>query len=145
MLAKKLMALGGYTKAEDLERDYPTMESFVEAFPQAQVLINQYKKQTGGGQQDPLTQVITAVAEQVGIDPQQLAGMLQQSPEFVTQLTQMAAQDPNQAAQALIQVLQNASQGQQAQAQQSELAQPGQMPMNPEEAMQMAYNGGSKL
>ncbi len=150
MLAKKLMALGGYTKAEDLERDYPTMESFVEAFPQAQMLINQYKKQMGGGQQDPLTQVITAVAEQVGIDPQQLAGMLQQSPEFLTQLSQMAAQDPNQAAQALIQVLQNASQGQQAQQappaqQQAEMAQAGQMPMNPEEAMQMAYGGASKL
>ena len=146
MLVKKLMALGGYTKAEDLERDYPTMESFVEAFPQAQVYINQYKKQMGGGQQDPLMQVITAVAQQAGIDPQQLASMLQQSPEFLTQLSQMAAQDPNQAAKALMQVLQNASQGQQqAQAQPSEQAQPGQMPMNPEEAMQMAYNGGSKL
>lgn len=144
MLVKKLMALGGYTRAEDLERDYPTMESFVEAFPQAQVLINQYKKQAGGGQQDPLTQVIIAVAEQMGVDAQQLANMLQKSPDLIQQLSQLAAQDPNKAAQALVQVLQSSS-GQQGQAPaQAELAQPGQMPMNPEEAMMAAY-GGSKL
>ena len=148
MLVQKLMALGGYTRAEDLERDYPTMKSFIEAFPQAQKYINQYKKQKGGNQQDPLMMVISAVADQIGIDPNQLAQLIQQSPEFMTQLSQLAAQDPNQAAKALMQVVQNAAgqgasgQGQGQMAQQ-EMAQPGEMPMNPEEAMQMAYGGAN--
>lgn len=148
MLVQKLMALGGYTRAEDLERDYPTMESFVEAFPQAQKYINQYKKEQGGNQQDPLMMVISAVADQIGIDPNQLAQLIQQSPEFMTQLSQLAAQDPNQAAKALMQVVQNAAgqgasgQGQMAQ-QEMAMAQPGEMPMNPEEAMQMAYGGAN--
>lgn len=141
-MIKQFMKMGGVKTEEEFYAKYPTEESFFEAFPQAQ----NYVKQMGGPQaqaQDPLTQVIMAVAQQLQIDPKQLAQMLQQNPKVVSQLEQMANQDPQQAAQALMQLIQNSA-GQGQAAEQSAPAQAGEMPMDPEQAMQMAY-GGSKL
>ena len=137
-MIKQFMKMGGVKTEKEFYDKYPTEESFFEAFPQAQ----QYIKQKGGAQ-DPLSQVIMAVAQQLQIDPNQLAQMLQQDPNVVSQLQQMANQDPQKAAQALMQLIQSsAAQGQSAE--QAAPAQAGEMPMDPNQAMQAAY-GGSKL
>lgn len=109
----------------------------MEAFPQAQRYIPGYQDGgQGADQQQIIMQYLQMFAQMQNMKIEELIQVLQQMPE------QQQSQALQQIVQTVDQVL---AQQQGQQGQQPEMAQQGEMPMDPNQAMQMAYGGASKL
>lgn len=112
----------------------------MEAFPQAQRYIPGYQDGgQGADQQQVIMQYLQIFAQLQNMKVEELVQALQQMPQ----------EQQGKALQQIVQVVDQALAQQQGQqpgmAQQPEMAQQGEMPMDPSQAMQMAYGGASKL
>jgi hypothetical protein len=99
--------------------------------------------QDGGDmqQQVDIGQLVEMVAQQLGISPEDIMGLLQQDPQMMAQLEQVAAQDPQQAAQAIAQMVQEAMGGQVPQEEAEMMAAQQAMPEEGMVPPMMAYGG----
>jgi len=111
----------------------------MEAFPQAQKYIPSYQDGgQGGDQQQILMQYLQAFAQLQGMPIEQLMQALQQMPE------EQQSQAIQQIVQMVDQVMSQQGQGQ-GQPQGMDMAQSGEMPMDPNQAVQMALGGAYNL